>query len=176
MQILYQNLIIIITNLILTIILIALYDLRKNKHQLFLKINNLKINIINKDNWKSESNILTDTTKEINIDFIITIYNNINNYNNISNIKLYKRKKFKYKLLNNYNLNISDISKSISGFKTYEKLKYVYLLPLELKEFNVTIKLTKEEYLNQKKEPIYIMYNERLKMKKINISKYLRKK
>ena len=176
MHILYQYLIIIITNLILTIILLILYDLIKNKHQLFLKINNLKINIINKDNWKSESNIITDSTKEINIDFILNIYNNKNNYNNISNIKLYKRKKFKYKLLDNYNLNISDISKSISGFKTYEKLKYLYLLPFELKEFNVTIKLTKEEYLREKKEPIYIIYNERLKIKKINISKYLRKK
>ena len=77
-------------------------------------------------------------------------------------------------LIENHYLNLIDTMKSMSGTTTYEKFKYTNLLPYEVKEFNIKIKLTKEEFNNITKEPIYIMYKSKKRNKKIKINKFIK--
>ena len=168
----HQNL---IFQAFLTIIIILIYDLIKNYRKLFINIINLKINIQNKDNWKND-NIISDNTKEIDIDFILEIYNHKNTYTSVYNFKVIKKNKFKFKSIQNNNLNLNNTAKSLSGSIAFDKLKYITLLPYEIKTYNIKIKLTKDEYLSIKKNPIYIFYKKGLKKQKIKLNKYLRKK
>ena len=171
---LYSNLELIITNIIISIIIILIYDLFKNKGRLYFNIFKFKVTILNKDSWNT-TNIIDDTTKEINLDFKLELYNHKNRYNSIYEIRVCKHKLFKYYELNNSNLNLTNTLKTISGSKTYEKLKYMNFLPYEVKTFNVKVILTKDEYLNIKKYPLYITYKEGKKLKKIKLKKYIKR-
>jgi len=166
---------IVISIIFISFIIILLYDLLKNHGKLHLNLFKTKINIINKGNWNENKYNITNDTKYIEIDFIFQICNNKNTYNNIYNLDLYKRKKIKYILLENHYLNLTDTMKSVTGATSYEKLKYVNLLPYEIKEFRLKIKLTKEEFESIKKEPIYIKYKNRNKNKKFKLNKYIKK-
>ena len=164
-----------VTSTIISIILILIYHLLTNNKKLHVHINKLKVNIKNKDNWKEANNVTLDT-REIELDISLELYNHKKTYNSIRRIKVVKRHMLKYRNIENPYLNLTNNSKSISGSTTYEKLKYINLLPNETKLFNVKIKLNKEEFLSIKKYPLYITYKEGLKTKKIKLNKYLRRK
>ena len=66
--------------------------------------------------------------------------------------------------------------KTASGSTTYEKIKYLNILPFEVKEIHLKIKLTKEEYLNLKKYPIYLKYKNKKRTKKLKLNKYIIKR
>ena len=161
--------------IVITIILITIYDLIKNRGKIYFNILNLKVNILNKDNWSGNHKI-SDDTKGVDLDVLIEIYNHKNRYNSLRNIKLVKKDKFKYLNLEHQYLNLTNTQKGIGGSNIYEKLKFITLLPYEVKDFQVKIKLTKEEFLNIKKYPIYIIYKEGIKRKRIKLNKYLIKK
>lgn len=165
-------LIINITILLLVILLLVI----KTYGKIYLNIFKLKVNIINKNNWNEDDNKLSNDTKYIELDFILQINNNKNSNNNIYNLDIYKKIKLKYKLIENNYLNLTSTMKSASGTTTYEKLKYINLLPYEVKEFKIKLKLTKEEYENITREPIYIKYKTGRKNKKLNLNKYWKKK
>ena len=165
----------IITCTIITLIIIIIYDLIKRKGKLHINIDKVKINIQNRDNW-NDTTTINDTTKGIDLDIKLELYNHKSEYNSIRRIKVTKRNLFKNINIENFYLNITNTSKTISGSSTFEKLIYINLLPHETKLFNVKIKLTKEEFLNIKKNPLYITYKEGLLTKKIKINKYLRRK
>ena len=166
--------------ILLSIIFVSLfinfiYNLLKNYGKLHLNLFKTKINIINKNNWNENKYNITNDTKFIEFDFIFQICNNKNTHNNIYNLDVYKRKKLKYLLLENHYLNLADTMKSVTGSTSYEKLKYVNLIPYEIKEYRLRIKLTKEEFENIKKEPIYIKYKNRNKNKKLKLNKFIKK-
>ena len=174
---LYNNLEYILISFIISIIIILIYDLiRRNYNKIYFNILNLKVNIQNKDNWMNENNNIDNNTKGININFILEIYNHNNNYHSIYDIKILKKHKLKYRDIENNYLYLSSTIKSISGSNTYDKLKFITLLPFEVKDFGIIIKLTKDEYINIKKEPIYIIYKDGIKKRKIKLNKYFRKK
>ena len=80
----------------------------------------------------------------------ITNPDNKNTNNSIYNLDIYKKDKRKLILSEYHNLNLVDSMKTASGSTTYEKIKYLNILPFEVKEIHLKVKLTKEEYLNLK--------------------------
>lgn len=164
---------IVLTICLVSIFTIIIYDFIKFHGKLYLNILKMKVHIINKNNWNEEKEISNDT-KFIELDFTLQVINNKNNYNSIYNLSVWKKKKFKKEFIENHNLNLTNTMKSISGTTSYEKLKYINLFPFEVKEFKLKIRLTKEEYENIKKSPIYIKYKTKNKTKKIKLKKYLK--
>jgi len=165
----------IIMMIIISIITIIIYDLIKNKGKIIFNIIKYKLNIQNKDSWSSNIDEVSDTTKGIDLDLKIELYNHRSRYNSIYEMKVVKKHKFKYIELDNFYLNLSNTLKTLSGATTFEKLKYMNFLPYEVKTFKIKVKFTTEEFLNRKKYPLYITYKEGKKLKKIKLNKYLRK-
>jgi len=172
----YSNDLEIILSIVLISVFINLifYNI-KNYGKLYLNIFKMRINIINKNtSWNEQVKEINENTKYVELDFIFQIYNNRNSYNSIYNLDIYKKVKGKFVLIENHNLNLTDSMKSITGSTTYEKIKFINILPYEVKEYRLKIKLTKEEYEKIKKEPIYLRYKNRRKDKKLKINKYLK--
>ncbi len=172
----HNDLEILLSILIISILIVFMYDLFKNHGKLYFTILKMKVNVQNKNNWSNETTKTNENTKGVEIDFKMELYNYKKNYNSIYNIKLQKKKKFKYEEVENSYLNLKDTVKSSSGTNTYEKLKYINLLPFEVKQYSIIIKLTKEEFENLHYEPIYITYKTKRHWKRIKINKYLRRK
>ena len=170
-----NNLEIIITSSLISIVIVLVYHFLLNIKKLHIYISQVKITFQNKDNWK-DTNTITDETKGIDLNLSLELYNHKKDFNSIRRIKIVKRQLFKFKNIENPYLNLTNNSKSISGSTTYEKLKYINLLPNEVKLINVKIILTKDEFMSLKKFPLYISYKEGLKTKKIKLNKYLRRK
>ena len=167
--------------ILISIILISIFTIfcysKLRKHgKIYLNIFKMKINIINKNsNWNEINKEISENTKYIELDFILQIYNNSNSNNNIYNLDIYKKKKNKFILVENHNLNLADSMKTITGSTTYEKIKFINLMPYEVKEYRIKVKLTKEEYKALIKEPIYLKYKNKRKSKKLKLNKFLNK-
>ncbi len=159
---------ILLSIIIISLLFIIIYDKFKNKGKLELFILKLKANILNKDNWQTHEKVNKDI-KGVELDFILRICNNKNSYNSLYDFNIIKGNK---EIDNNY-LYLTDTMKSISGASLYEKLKIINLLPYEVKEEHLKIKLTKEEISNLKKKPLIIKYKVRGKTKKLKLNKYL---
>ncbi len=167
---------IILTIILVPFFMILIYDKIKNHGKLYLNIFKLKINIINSNTaWLENKKEIDDNTKYIELDFILQIFNNKNTNNSIYNLDVVKRHKRKLILTEYHNLNLVDTMKTMGGTSTYEKIKYVNINPFEVKEIHLKIKLNKEEYLNIKKEPIYIIYKYKKRTKKLNLNKYIKR-
>jgi len=160
--------------ILIPVFIFIIYDILKNLGKVYPKILKLKVNIIGNNTWNEPQAEIDKNTRYIELDFRIRFYNHCNNYNSIYNIYVYKKKRFKYYLLDNHHLNSVDTMKSISGTTSYEKIKYLNFNPYETKELHLKIKLTKEEYENIDKEPIYIKYKNKLRNKKIKLKKYIK--
>lgn len=167
---------IILTIILVPFFMILIYDKFKNLGKLYLNIFKMKINIINKNTaWLDSNNNIDDNTKYIELDFILQVFNNKNTNNSIYNLDIYKKKKRKMVLIEYHNLNLVDSMKMVSGSTTYEKIKYLNLVSFEVKEIHLKVKLSKEEYLNMKKEPIYLVYRNKKRKKKLKLSKYIKR-
>ena len=172
----YQNdLDILISILIISIVVVTIYHFLKCHGKIYLHIYLFKITFNNKNQWENAKEI-SDDTKWIDLDFTLQIYNNQNHCNSIYNLGVYNKNKSKYNPIENNYLNLLDTKKSASGTTTYEKLKYFVITPFEVKEFRVNVKLTKEEYSNLNKNPIYLFYKVGRRKKKIKINKFLKRK
>ena len=84
---------IILTIILVPFFMILIYDKLKNLGKLYLNIFKMKINIINKNTaWLDSNNNIDDTTKYIELDFILQVFNNKNTNNSIYNLDIYKNK------------------------------------------------------------------------------------
>lgn len=161
---------IVLTIILVPIFLIIIYDFIKRKGKFYLNIKRIKPLFIGSNKgWHEESSKQDDTTKYIEIDFVMEVYNNSTNYNSIYDINAFQKRKLKYIELEHMQLNLTNTAKSISGTTSYEKLKYINLLPFEAREFNLKLKITNEEYKMIRKSPLYIIYKNKGKRKKIKI-------
>lgn len=167
---------IVLTMIVVSIIVVFLYDLIRNRGKFYVTILRPKISIQNKNTWSEEGNKINEDTKGIDFDFKLQLYNHKKNYSSIYNITVEKRKKLKRERIDNPYLNLVDKMKTISGASSYEKLKYATLLPFEIREFSIKIKLTKTEAEQIKKEPIFIVYKVGRHKKQIKLNHYLRKR
>ncbi len=94
--------------------------------------------IINKNTaWLDTNNNIDENTKYIDLDFILQVFNNKNTNNSIYNLDIYKKDKRKLILSEYHNLNLVDSMKTASGSTTYEKIKYLNILPFEVKEIHL---------------------------------------
>ena len=152
---------ILLSIIIISILFIIIYDKIKNKGKLEIIILKLKTNILNKDSWQTHDKINNDT-KGVELDFILRLCNNKNSYNNLYDFNITIGNK---EIDNNY-LYLVDTMKSISGAISYDKLKLINFLPYEIKEYHIKIKLNKEEVSKLKKQNIIIKYKVRGKTKK----------
>ena len=173
-----NNLEMIFLNVIIEVILILIYDLIRNKGKFYFNLLKVKVNVQNKDSWTKTDKKVTSDTKGIDIDFKAQLYNHRKRYSSIYNIRVCKKRRYGFKLteIDTPYLNLSETMKSASGATTYEKLKYATLLPFEIREFNIKIKLTKEEFKELHQKPIYICYKDGRIRKKIRLNTYLRRK
>ena len=165
---------IILITILVSIFSIIIYDFIKSRGKLEISILKMKIDILNKDNWQSEDNKLKKETKALELDFIFQVCNNKNNYNNIHDLNVVIKRKSKYLEIENNSLNLADTMKTLSGATAYQKLRYINLLPFEVKEEHLKIKLTKNEVQNMKKNPIYIVFKNKKKKVKIKLNNYLK--
>ncbi len=166
---------IILTIILTTFFMIFFYDKFRNHGKLYLNIFKMKIDIINSNtNWLDTNKKLDNNTKYVDINFNLQLYNHKNTNNSIYNLNVLKKVKRKYQLTEYHNLNLTDSCKTISGSTSYEKIKYINILPYEVKEYRLKIKLTKEEYLNLKHQPLYIQYKNHRKTRLLKLNKYLK--
>ena len=166
---------IILTIIGISLLIAIIYDLIRNHGKFYFKILKPKFSIQNKNTWSEENSKISDKTKGAVLDFKLQLYNHKKYYSSIYNIEVKKKKGLKKYLLNNPYLNLTDTAKMVTGAINFEKLKYATLLPYEIREFSVKIKLTKDELESIKKQPIYITYKIGRRKKKIKLNKFLRK-
>ena len=69
-------------------------------------------------------------------------------------------------------LNINGTERSLAGVKTYDKLKYIIIKPYEEINYDVNIRLSKDEYLDIK----YIYLSYRDEKNKVNYIKVILQK
>lgn len=166
---------IILINALVTLIILIL-DKYLKPHKIYLNIFKMKVNVINKNTaWHDQANQINENTKYVELDFILQIYNHSNTNNSIYDLDLLKKQKHKLVLIENHHLNLTDSMKSITGSTTYQKIKFINLLAYEVKELKLKIKLTKAEFENLKKEPLYLQYKNKHHTKKLKINNYLKK-
>ena len=165
---------IIIVMVIISLLLILIYDLIKNHGKFYLNILRPKVSVQNKNAWSGTTKI-NDDTKGVDFDFKLQLYNHKKYYTSIYNIEVKNKKKSKLTLIENPYLNLVNTAKMVTGAVNYEKIRYATLLPFEIREFQIKVKITKEEIDNIKKQPIYLIYKVGRKTKKIKLNKYLQK-
>lgn len=161
--------------IVISLLLIIIYDLIRNHGKFYLNILRPKTTVQNKNAWSGTTNINEDT-KGIDFDFKLQLYNHKKYYTSIYNMEIKRKNKRKLIQLDNPYLNLVDTAKMVTGAVNYEKFRYATLLPFEIREFQVKIKINKEEIDNIKKQPIYLIYKVGRKTKKIKLNKYLKEK
>ena len=70
----YNNLVVILINILVSIIIILIYDFIKNQGKLYLNIYKMKVNVLNKNNWQDENNKTNEFTKSVELNFILQIF------------------------------------------------------------------------------------------------------
>ena len=161
---------------VINLLIILIYDLIRNHGKFYLNILRPKVSVQNKNSWSEEKYNINKDTKGIDFDFKLQLYNHKKYYTSIYNIEVNRKNKRKLIQLENPYLNLVDTAKMVTGAVNYEKFRYATLLPFEIREFQIKIKLTKEEIDNLKKQPIYLIYKVGRKTKKIKLNKYLKEK
>ena len=161
---------------IINLLILLIYDLIRNHGKFYLNILRPKLSVQNKNAWSEEKYNINKDTKGVDFDFKLQLYNHKKYYTSIYNIEIKRKYKRKLIPLENQYLNLVDTAKMVTGAVNYEKFRYATLLPFEIREFQVKIKINKEEIDNIKKQPIYLIYKVGRKTKKIKLNKYLKEK
>ena len=161
---------------IINLLILLIYDLIRNHGKFYLNILRPKLSVQNKNAWSEEKYNINKDTKGVDFDFKLQLYNHKKYYTSIYNIEIKRKYKRKLIPLENQYLNLVDTAKMVTGAVNYEKFRYATLLPFEIREFQVKIKITKDEIDTIKKQPIYLIYKIGKKTKKIKLNKYLKEK
>ena len=98
---------------------------------------------------------LTEKTTYVELSYILSISNNDNRPYTYRNICVVSKKNRKNKLEEG-SLNLNGTSKSVAGVTSYEKLKHLVIKPFECVDYDVNIRLSKNEYTKYKS--VYLSY------------------
>ena len=127
---------------------------RKNLYINFANTNNIFYGK-GKNGYLEKAKNLNDKTTYVELNFILCISNNANYPYTFRNISIVSKKNCKNKLEEG-SLNINGTSKSVAGVTSYDKLKHLVIKPYECIDYDVNIRLSREEYVKFKK--IYLSY------------------
>lgn len=163
--------VIIIISFLTSVLVILGYCLIKNNKKLyidFLNTNNIFFGK-GKNGYLEKLKTISDKTTYIECNFILSIYNNTNRPYTFRNIHIVSRRRGKVTVLEEGSLNVNGTGKSIAGVTTYDKLKHLVIKPYEAIDYDVNIRLSKQEYWDRRY--IYLAYrgkknkNEYIKIK-----------
>lgn len=149
--------VIMVISFLTSIIVVLAYALLKNRKRLYLELFNIN-NLFfgkSKNGYLEKSKKINDKTTYIESNFIFSIANNTNKPFTFRNICIVSKKNHKYKLEEG-SLNINGTGKSMAGVTSYDKLKHLVVKPYESVDYDVNIRLSKDEYLKYKR--IYLSY------------------
>lgn len=129
------------------------------KHRKFIYIDLANTNNIYfgkaKNGYLEKSKTYNDKTTYIESNYIFSISNNTNKPYTFRNIYITSKKNRKNRLEEG-SLNINGTGKSVAGVTSYDKLKHLVIKPYESIDYDVNIRLSKEEFNKYKK--IYLSY------------------
>lgn len=165
--------VVILTSFITSILVLLIYIVIKKHKELYFDFANT-VNIFygkGKNSYLEKEKKLTDKTTYVEISYILSIANSSNRPSTMRNIIITSKKKRKTKLEEG-SLNLNGTSKSVAGVTSYEKLKHLVLKPYECLDYDVNIRLSKEEYSRYKKVYLsFIGMKNKVKYVKVKIKK-----
>ena len=153
-------------SLIISIIVSIIYNRKRDKKTIymdFINTNNIFYNK-GKNGYIDKDKVFGENTKYVECHFLLSFYNNTNRSFICHSINVVSIKHGKIKKLEEGSININGTEKSVAGVSTYDKLQKIKILPYDGENYDVNIRLSKEEYLNIKH--VYLSY--RGKKNKIN--------
>ena len=149
--------VVIVISLLTSIVVLLFYTILKNRKRIYIDL--LNTNSIffgkGKNGYLEKSKKLNEITTYVESNFIFSISNNTNKPYTFRNICIVRKQNRKYKLEEG-SLNINGTGKSMAGVTSYDKLKHLVVKPYESIDYDVNIRLSREEYLKYKK--IYLSY------------------
>ena len=174
MNLMNLDIVIVIIISFLTSILVLLgYILIKKGRKLYINFANTN-NVFygkGKSGYIEKEKKVTDKTTYVEISYILSISNNSNCPYTFRNITVVSKKNRKNRLEEG-SLNLNGTSKSVAGVTSYDKLKHLVIKPYECVDYDVNIRLSKEEYTKFKNIYLsYIGYKNKVKYIKIKIKK-----
>lgn len=150
-------LIIILISIISSILVTIIYSLIRNKKKIYINLSN--INSIyfgkGKNGYLEKEKKFTDKTTYVEHNYILSISNNSNKPYTFRNIIITSRKSRRHRLEEG-SLNLNGTAKSIVGATSYDKLKHLVIKPYECVDYDVNIRMSKEEFLKFKN--VYLSY------------------
>lgn len=154
----FDILIIIFICFSISIFVILIYNFGKNRKKLYIDLVNTNNNYFGKDKngYLDKNKVFNDKTSYVECHFILSIANNSNKPFTFRNICIVNKNGHKRKVLEEGSLNINGTAKSLAGVTSYDKLKHLVIKPYECLDYDVNIRLSKDEYLQYKK--IYLSY------------------
>lgn len=166
-------LIIILISLLISIFVLVIYILLKRIKKIY--VNFASTNSIfygkGKNGYLEKDKKMTDKTTYVEISYILSISNIDNKPYTFRNLLVVSKKNRKNKLEEG-SLNLNGTSKSVAGVTSYEKLKHLVIKPYECIDYDVNIRLSKDEYNKYKNVYLsYVGFKNKKKYIKIKIRK-----
>ena len=180
----FDIVVVMIISLLTSIIVVLMYAIIKNRKCIYLDLANTN-NIFytkGKNGYLEKLKKIDEKTTYVESSFILSISNSTNKPYTFRNICVVNKKGRNRRLLEEGSLNISGTGKSVAGVTSYDKLKHLVVKPYESMDYDVNIRMSKDEYLKYKK--IYLSYKGvknkiyyvRLKVKRPKSNKKIMKK
>lgn len=154
----FDIVVVIIISLLTSILVVLTYVLLKNRKRIYINFANTS-NIFytkGKNGYLEKLKKIDEKTTYVESSFILSISNNMHKPYTFRNICIVSKKGRKRCLLEEGSLNINGTGKSVAGVTSYDKLKHLVVKPYESIDYDVNIRLSRDEYLKYKK--IYLSY------------------
>lgn len=154
---LIELLTIILLSLVSSIIVVFIYNLIKNKKQLYVNFDGINNIYYGKDKngYLEKEKKLTEKTTYIEVNYLLSISNNLNKPYTFRNIIIVSKENRKTRLQEG-SLNINGTSKSVAGVTSYDKLKHLVIKPYECVDYDVNVRMSKDEFIKYKN--VYLSY------------------
>lgn len=169
----YDILFVIIISFLTSIIVLLGYILIRKHKRIYINFANINSLFYGKgkNGYLEKEKKLTEKTTYVEISYILSISNSDNRPYTFRNLLFVSKKKRKSKLEEG-SLNLNGTSKSVAGVTSYEKLKHLVIKPYECIDYDVNIRLSKDEY--NKYKSVYLSYvgsKNKVKYIKLNVKR-----
>jgi len=164
---------VVVISIISSILVIIVYSVIKNKKRIYINFASISSIYYGKDKngYIEKDKKITEKTTYVECNYILSISNNSNKPYTFRNIIVTSKKERKYRLEEG-SLNLNGTSKSVAGVTSYDKLKHLVIKPYECIDYDVNIRMSKEEFIKFKNVYLsYIGFKNKVKYIKIKIKK-----
>lgn len=154
---LIEFLTIILLNFLSSIIVVFIYSLINNRRKLYINfasVNNIYFGK-GKNGYLEKTKKINEKTTYVELNYIFSISNSTNKPYTLRNIIIVNKKNRKNRLEEG-SLNINGTSKSVAGVTSYDKLKHLVIKPYECIDYDVNVRMSKEEFIKNKN--VYLSY------------------